>query len=159
MKGYILFLDPSHNHPNSVPTPDDINGSEVSIHRYTGSHLARVQQRFVIKYGYDVHPIEGYNMLFVADSTSVPVPKVYAIYQSRDEKGVVTTYIVTQYVLGTTLLESWGSLLHSRLFGPTSTSSCSCSRRTTSATSSADRHSATCFGQTNRSHRLRPRTN
>lgn len=105
----VLFLDQSQNHSNPLPTPNDINGSEVLVHESTGSRLAKVQQRFLIKYGYHVDPIEGHNMLFVAKSTTVPVPQVCAIYQSPDQQGVVT-YIVMQSIPGTTLLESWGSL-------------------------------------------------
>ncbi|KAH8884177.1 kinase-like protein [Thozetella sp. PMI_491] len=105
----VLFLDQSEKHTNPLPTPHDIEGSEVLMHKSTGSRLLKVQQRFVIKFGTHVQPIEGHNMLYVAESTTVPVPKVYAIYQCREERGVVT-YIVMQYVPGATLLESWDSL-------------------------------------------------
>lgn len=50
-------------------------------------------------------------MLYVAKSTTVPIPKVYAIYQRYDEQmGEIVTYIVMQYVQGKTLLSLWSSL-------------------------------------------------
>ncbi|KAH8650416.1 kinase-like domain-containing protein [Ilyonectria robusta] len=109
----VLFVDRSHNYPDPLPTPNDIDGSEVLLNQSTGSRLIKMQQRFVIKFGIHVHPIEAHNMLYVAKSTTVPVPKVYAIYQRREKQSVVT-YIVMQYVPGTTLLNLWGSLDQAR---------------------------------------------
>ena len=104
----ILFMDRPHNYPK-LPTPDDIDGSEVLLHQSTGSRLVRMKLNLIMKYGIRVHPIEAHNMLFVAKSTTVPVPSVYAIYQ-RQEKQNVVTYILMQYVSGTTLLNLWSSL-------------------------------------------------
>jgi serine/threonine protein kinase len=87
------------------PIPDDIDGSEVLINEIRGSRDVRFQQ-FVIKYGILVTPIEAHNMLHVAKSTTVPIPKVYAIYQSYDKhKQKIATYIIIQYVQGETLLD------------------------------------------------------
>ncbi|KAK6855818.1 kinase-like protein [Apiospora arundinis] len=105
----VLFEDRSQDHATPLPTPNDINGSKVLLHESNGSRVVRVQQTFVLKFGYNVHPIEAYNMLYVARSTTVPVPKVYAIYQRR-EKQLMFTYIVMQYVPGETLVDLWGSL-------------------------------------------------
>ncbi|KAI0895509.1 hypothetical protein F4806DRAFT_84465 [Annulohypoxylon nitens] len=109
----VLFVDQSENHPNPLPTPNDIDGSESVVHESTGSHLIRVQQRFLVKFGIHVHPIEGYNMLYVAKYTTVPIPKVYAIYQCQEEQRIIT-YILMQYIPGTTLLDLWGSLDRAR---------------------------------------------
>ncbi|UPK99102.1 hypothetical protein LCI18_010037 [Fusarium solani-melongenae] len=70
--------------PLVLPTPVPISVPRLSI------------PRFVMKFGVNVQPIEAYNMLYVAKSTTVPVPKVYAIYQCREKQSVVT-YIVMQY--------------------------------------------------------------
>lgn len=106
----ILLMDQAENEANTVPTPNDINGSEILIHQSTGSRLVRMQQRFVMKFGVQVNPIEAHNMLYVAKSTTVPVPRVYAIYQSPSENESVITYIVMEYVPGTTLLKLWAKL-------------------------------------------------
>ncbi|KAM0235338.1 hypothetical protein ACHAP5_009733 [Fusarium lateritium] len=103
-----LFVDQSQ--AISLPTPDDIDDSEVLLNETRGSRVVRTQG-FVIKYGIFVKPIEAHNMLYVAKSTAVPVPKVYAIYQCYDErKKRITTYIVMQYVQGKTLVDLWGNL-------------------------------------------------
>lgn len=109
----VLFIDWSQNYPIPLPTPNDIDGSEILPSKPGGARLVRMQQRFVMKFGVDVQPVEAYNMLYVAKSTTVPVPKVYAIYQRREKQSIVT-YIVMQYVQGTTLLNLWGSLDQAR---------------------------------------------
>ncbi|KAH6626061.1 kinase-like domain-containing protein [Chaetomium sp. MPI-SDFR-AT-0129] len=114
----VLFTDPSRNDADPpLPTPNDIDGSEVLLHQSTGCRLVKLQQKqqkFVIKFGIHVHPIEAHNMLYVTKTTTIPVPKVYAIYQCRDEKQRITTYIVMQYIPGTTLLNLWASLDQAR---------------------------------------------
>jgi aminoglycoside phosphotransferase (APT) family kinase protein len=67
-----------------------------------------------MKYGRFMQPIEGHNMLFVAQRTAVPVPRVFAIYQQRREDEVLITYILMEYIPGTTLLDAWGSLDYDR---------------------------------------------
>ncbi|KAK9788207.1 putative Kinase-like domain-containing protein [Seiridium cardinale] len=110
----ILFVDQSQGLANShLPTPNDIDGSEVLLHESMGSRIVRIHERFVIKFGIEVSPIEAHNMLYVSNSTTVPVPKVFAIYQRQEEQNVVT-YIVMQYVPGTTLLDLWGTLDQAR---------------------------------------------
>lgn len=104
----VLFVDQSQDQSDAPPTPDDVTGAEI-LHQSTGSRLVKVQQSYVIKFGTQVYPIEAQNMLYVARTTTVPVPKVYAIYQRGEEQSVVT-YIVMQYLPGTTLLKLWDNL-------------------------------------------------
>ncbi|OBR12949.1 Phosphotransferase enzyme family protein [Colletotrichum higginsianum IMI 349063] len=108
----VLFLDRSQNQFQPLPTPNDIDGSEILLHEATGCRLLQ-KQGFVVKFGVHVHPIEGHNMLYVAKLTTVPVPKPYAIYQHRKQQKVIT-YIVMQYVAGTTLVDLWGGLDYAR---------------------------------------------
>lgn len=105
----VIFLDKSWNGSCPIPTPHDIDGSEPLLHECTGSYLVRKFERFVIKYGWYVYPIEARNMQYVAKSTTVPVPRVYAVYQDRKKQGLVT-YIVMDYVPGQTLLKLWNEL-------------------------------------------------
>ncbi|KAH7364413.1 hypothetical protein BKA65DRAFT_491261 [Rhexocercosporidium sp. MPI-PUGE-AT-0058] len=91
------------------------------IHESFGSRLVRMQQRFVMRFGVQVNPIEAHNMMYVAKSSTVPVHRVYAIYQSPSENKSVVIYIV----MDMTLLELWAKLdqahklLSPRLFEPT----------------------------------------
>lgn len=89
--GYsVLFLDRSPGHPAPLPTPNDINGSETLLHEATGSRVVRLPHGFVVKYGIYVSAMEARNMQFVASSTTMPVPKVYAVYQRKDKDRVAT---------------------------------------------------------------------
>ncbi|KAL2888497.1 kinase-like domain-containing protein [Ceratocystis lukuohia] len=108
----VLFIDQSQNYPIPLPTPNDMDSSEVFPSK-PGARLVGIQQKFVMKFGVKVQPIEAHNMLYVAKFTTVPVPKVYAIYQCQEKQSVIT-YIVMQYVQGTTLLNLWGSLDQAR---------------------------------------------
>ncbi|KAK3305289.1 uncharacterized protein B0T15DRAFT_531854 [Chaetomium strumarium] len=52
---------------------------------------------------------EGLNMLSVAQSTSIPVPKVYAISEHEFE-GYPISFIVMEYIPGKTLSSVWKSI-------------------------------------------------
>ncbi|KAK7948504.1 uncharacterized protein PG986_009390 [Apiospora aurea] len=109
----VLFEDQSHGYPNPLPTPNDLDGSEVLLDDSASIRLAKVQEKFVMKFGVHVDPIEAHNMLHVTKSTMVPIPKVYAIYQ-RPKGRKAITYILMQYVPGETLMNLWGSLDQAR---------------------------------------------
>jgi hypothetical protein len=66
-----------------------------------------VRDHFVVKYGTMVYLQEGENMLFVRQSTSIPVPTVYALFNDQ-ETGM--NFIVQEYIPGKTLQGVWGSL-------------------------------------------------
>ncbi|KAG5656054.1 hypothetical protein KAF25_001624 [Fusarium avenaceum] len=104
----ILFVDQSQG--VSTLIPDDIDGSEVLLNESASTRVVRIQD-FVIKHGKLVAAIEAHNVLYVANSTAVPIPKVYAIYQRYDEQmREIVTYIVIQYVQGKILLSLWSNL-------------------------------------------------
>ncbi|KAI1127836.1 kinase-like domain-containing protein [Nemania abortiva] len=110
----VLFVDQAENNRRTLPTPNDVDEAEILVEESTGgSRLARVQQNYVIKFGVRVHPIEAQSVLFVTKSTTIPVPKVYAIYQRQENSGLVT-FIVMQYIPGVTLQDLWGSLDETR---------------------------------------------
>lgn len=102
-----LFIDRSQASSEPIPTPHDIDGSEAVLKDALGRRVLRAG-RFVVKYGFDVLAIEAENMLYVAKSTTVPVPKVFAVYQSQEEPS--RTYIVMEHVAGRSLLALWSSL-------------------------------------------------
>lgn len=101
------------NYPNSLPTPNDIDGSEILLKDSPRGRVVRVQEMFVMKYGVNVDLLEAHNMQYVARFTTVPVPKVYAIYQHQ-EGNYLKTYILMQYIPGRTLLDLWDSLDEAR---------------------------------------------
>ena len=60
-----------------------------------------------MKFGRQVDLAEGENMLFVAHTTSVPVPLVYALFQDTLHD---KSYIVMERITGNTRKSEWPSL-------------------------------------------------
>jgi hypothetical protein len=61
----------------------------------------------MVKWGQYVTLQEGENMLFVRQSTSIPVPTVYALF--RDEKTGLN-FIIQEYIPGKSLGSVWNDL-------------------------------------------------
>ncbi|PVH74005.1 kinase-like protein [Cadophora sp. DSE1049] len=93
--------------PESLPTEDEIESSlEVFIDQ-TARKVVGVGPHFVVKYGLAVDLIEGENMLHIQQNTSVPVPRIYALYSNPNN---MKQYIVMQKVAGETLACLWPTL-------------------------------------------------
>ncbi|KZZ98342.1 phosphotransferase enzyme family protein [Moelleriella libera RCEF 2490] len=104
-----LFVAPDL--PAPLPTTETIAASQDVLQEYTGRRIVRVGDHFVVKYGAAVSLTEGENMLFVKQSSTVPVPTVYAIFSRRDEdKKFPTNYIVMENIAGETLEACWSTL-------------------------------------------------
>ncbi|KAI0380643.1 kinase-like domain-containing protein [Hypomontagnella monticulosa] len=106
-----LFRTGSNGGPNLLPTPNDVDRSSVEIlcDESPGCCVVKIREKYVVKFGYHVKPIEADNMMYVAGSTTIPVPKVYAVYERQENRRTVT-YIVMEYVPGETLRSAWPSL-------------------------------------------------
>jgi aminoglycoside phosphotransferase (APT) family kinase protein len=70
--------------------------------------VVRIREHYAVKFGRRTSVQEGMNMLFVAQSTSIPVPKVYAIFEHEHE-GHRLCFIVMEYIAGKLLIELWES--------------------------------------------------
>jgi serine/threonine protein kinase len=68
---------------------------------------ARIGDHYVVKYGGRATLQEGENMLFVQQSTNIPVPKVYALFHD-DEKDLY--FIIMEYIPGKNLQLEWKKL-------------------------------------------------
>jgi hypothetical protein len=55
----VLFEDQSLDYPNHLPTPNDLDGSVVLLN--DSISIARVQEKFVMKFGVHVDRIETHN--------------------------------------------------------------------------------------------------
>ena len=87
---------------NPEPIPKWIRHRVVSSNKY---------KALQVKYGTDeLLVVGGLTMLYVAQSTKIPVPKIHAIYSRKLVGGLVITYIVIQSVPGQTLEELWPSM-------------------------------------------------
>lgn len=90
--------------PATLPTEHDIESADTIFSDTTGRKVVGVGTHFVVKYGVQVDPVEGQTMLLVAQSTLVPIPRVYAIFQSATQ---AITYIVMERIQGSSLDSEW----------------------------------------------------
>jgi hypothetical protein len=72
-----------------------------------GRLVTRFGEHYMVKWGKYVRLQEGENMLFVRQSTSIPVPTLYALF--RDEEANLN-FIVQEYISGKGVGSVWTSL-------------------------------------------------
>ncbi|KAG4422248.1 hypothetical protein IFR04_004628 [Cadophora malorum] len=94
--------------PQSLPTEDEIESSLEVFVDQTARKVVGVGPNFVVKYGLAVDLIEGENMLHIAQNTSVPVPRIYALYSNPK---TMKRYIVMERSAGETLASLWPNLV------------------------------------------------
>ncbi len=70
-------------------------------------HVVLIGEHYVVKYGTRVSLQEGENMLFVRQSSSVPVPTVYALFY---DEATAMNFIIMEYISGTFLFSLWHTL-------------------------------------------------
>ena len=92
--------------PSPLPTREEIRAAPL-LRDYGPANVAIVGDHFFVKYGVQVNPLEGENMLFVKETTRVPVPQVYAIYADAED---ACNYIIMENLPVVTLASAWPSL-------------------------------------------------
>lgn len=105
----LPYYAPAELLPAPLPTVAEILASKHRISHEALTAVVRVGDHYAVKYGARTSKQEGENMLFVQQSTSIPVPKVYAIFEGQ-VAGYTTTFIVMEYIDGTLLNHAWGKL-------------------------------------------------
>ena len=105
----IIFSVPSSSLPKPLPAFDKIaelvdNSDQPIIHG-----TVPLCETYIVKFGADVDPVEGKNLLFIRANTDVPVPQVFAIYR-KDWKTTKITYIVMENIDGNSLISLWDNL-------------------------------------------------
>lgn len=95
--------------PAALPTEHEIESTKDIRREKTGSKVVGVGPQFVVKYRVQVEPLEGETNLFLAQSTAIPVPQVYAIFQTPF-KSIKTTFIVMERIHGSTLASLWPAM-------------------------------------------------
>ncbi|KAF2276029.1 uncharacterized protein EI97DRAFT_433440 [Westerdykella ornata] len=103
----IPYFADEANLPASLPTAEEIASSTDLLSETGGRRVVGVGDHYVVKYGMRVDLLEGETMLLLERSTTVPVPRVYAMYQSADKK---VNYIVMERIIGSTLKSEWTRL-------------------------------------------------
>ncbi|KAB8437421.1 hypothetical protein FH972_025099 [Carpinus fangiana] len=92
--------------PSTLPSSNAIHAAPL-LNEVGTTRVAKLSEEYVVKYGPQVDPIEGENMMFVKRYAAVPVPDVYAIYFDSERN---CTYIIMEYIHGETLASAWTSL-------------------------------------------------
>jgi len=93
--------------PSRLPTESEIDKAPDMSLEYGGRRVVEIQPHFVVKFGKGVNLVEGENMMFVGENTSIRVPRVYALYTKSDTG---KKYIIMERIAGQSLLSSWSRL-------------------------------------------------
>jgi len=107
----LIYLAPGQ----TIIEPETVkNCSETVGDGDDGSSvLAKISPTMVVKFGSTVNPIEAKTMLFLAENTTIPVPKIHSVYIHGP---VATTlgvelpydvYIFMEFIAGETLEKQW----------------------------------------------------
>lgn len=103
----LPYVAPAELLPAPLPTVAEILATPL-LPGCMGDAVARVGQHFVVKYGKRSRILqEGENLLFVQQSTNVPVPQLYALFHDDETD---TNFIVQEYIPGKLLASLWGKL-------------------------------------------------
>jgi hypothetical protein len=93
--------------PAQLPTIEEIGAAQEILSDNTATRVVAIGDHFVVKYGPQVDLLEGETMLFLQDCSSVPVPRVYALFASPDDE---IKFIVMERIKGQNLSSIWGKL-------------------------------------------------
>ncbi|KAJ5577554.1 uncharacterized protein N7459_006518 [Penicillium hispanicum] len=91
--------------------------SAPTIWENGGVKIVRIADNAVVKYGYDVQLWEAMNMAFVAQHTTIRLPRVFDAWVEHENKDVDETgtcFIVMSYIDGRLLDEVWQDLHDAR---------------------------------------------
>jgi Phosphotransferase enzyme family len=90
--------------PAKLPTIAEILASQDVLKELGGRKIVGVGDHFVAKYGSRVDLLEGETMLFLNQSTTIPLPRVYAFFYDSDTKH---NYIIMERICGEPLASAW----------------------------------------------------
>jgi aminoglycoside phosphotransferase len=93
----LPYFAPSHTLLARLPNLHQILSSTDFIKYNDTTVVFRVGEHFIVKYGSVVRPVEGENMLFVKNHTTLPIPALYAIKTFDEDK---TTMLIMEHIKG-----------------------------------------------------------
>ncbi|KAI0433406.1 hypothetical protein F5Y09DRAFT_328963 [Xylaria sp. FL1042] len=91
----VLFSEPESQLPEHLPSVEEIENSPHVLKKLFSRRAVRVGEHYVVKYGTEVAPTEGENMIFARQHLKSLVPRVFAIYQRPGKGSSLITYIGT----------------------------------------------------------------
>ncbi len=93
--------------PSELPTKDAIKQSMEILCEQSARKVVGVGPYFIVKYGLQVDLEKGWNMTFVAKTTSILVPRAYALFKdAKSGEG----YIIMERIKGDRLDSIWTSV-------------------------------------------------
>ena len=104
----IPYVAPADTLPEPLPSLLKIHASKDVLDDKLGSFVVALGTHFVVKYGCHVDLTQGQTMLYLKDTTSVPVPTVYAMFRDAGNKN----YIIMERIHGNQLDKEWNNLSH-----------------------------------------------
>ncbi|KAH7345871.1 phosphotransferase enzyme family protein [Pyrenochaeta sp. MPI-SDFR-AT-0127] len=107
----VLYLAPGQE----IISPEQVEASSTEvIATGAGTQIAKISPSILVKYGTHASLIEAKTMLYVADQTSIPIPRLYAAYaygplnrDIGDFGSVYDTYIFMEFIEGEDLESAW----------------------------------------------------
>ncbi|KAF2800996.1 kinase-like protein [Melanomma pulvis-pyrius CBS 109.77] len=95
--------------PAQLPTIEEIGAAQGILSDKLATKVVAIGDHFVVKYGPQVDLLEGETMLFLQNCLSVPVPRIYALFWSPNNK---IKFIVMERIKGQDLSLIWAKLDH-----------------------------------------------
>lgn len=108
-KIHLLYLAPGQ----SIIEPGVVLRCSEKVGGDGSSVLAKISPTLVVKHGQNINPIEATTMLFVAENTSIPVPKLHSAYihgpldRREFDDLPYDVYTFMDFVEGQTLEKQW----------------------------------------------------
>ncbi|PVI02255.1 hypothetical protein DM02DRAFT_613084 [Periconia macrospinosa] len=99
--------------PTTLPTAEEIESAKEILNERmseASGKVVGVGDHFIVKYGAFVNLQEGQTMLFLQYSSTVPVPRIYALYQKPGPDNDTYSYIVMERIRGPTLASVWSKI-------------------------------------------------
>ncbi|KAL9615667.1 MAG: hypothetical protein Q9160_009347 [Pyrenula sp. 1 TL-2023] len=98
--------------PAALPTIAEIYSSEDVLMERSSAKVVGVGEHFIVKYGFGVSLREGDSMRFIKESTSIPVPTLYASFEIFEptDTSRKKTFLIMERIRGGTLQSIWSKL-------------------------------------------------
>ncbi|KAJ4527774.1 hypothetical protein HRR83_000528 [Exophiala dermatitidis] len=99
----VPYYVPTIALPAPLPSIVEIEASTEILRERSTVKVVAIGSHYVVKYGETLNLEEGRMMVFIAQHTQIPVPRVYALFRDGKDR----SFIVMERIHGQTLKETW----------------------------------------------------
>jgi len=103
----VEYYAPAAVLPTALPSRNDIATCSEVLSNRTGCRVVGVGRHYVVKYGTQVDLNEGETMLYLSRTTTVRVPRVFALFRDGETQ---KNFIIMERIHGQSLEQVWPSL-------------------------------------------------